>query len=94
MEELRVQDRHNDYMTLHTYPVIRGTICNVRAHAATIYRRNCYEMLCKEMSFESMYVVKGKKQKQGGVEEPIYYRLQDVERENTWYFGLGMMLMK
>jgi len=36
------------------------------------------------MSFESMYVVKGKKQKQGGVEEPVYYWLQDVEHEHTW----------
>ena len=50
IEELRVQDGHNDYMTLHTYPVIKGILCNVKAHAAT-YTRNCYELLCKEMSF-------------------------------------------
>ncbi|KAJ8435026.1 hypothetical protein Cgig2_027235 [Carnegiea gigantea] len=31
-----------------------------------------------------MYVVKGEKQKSGGPEEPIYYWLQDVERENMW----------
>jgi len=75
IEELPVQDGHNDYMTLHTYPVIRGILCNVKAHAATIYIRNCYGLLCKEMSFESMYVMKGEKQKQGGVEEPVYYWL-------------------
>jgi len=85
MEELRVQHGHNDYMTLHTYPVIGGILCNVKTHAAKIYTRNCYELVCKEMSFESMYIVKEEKQKQGGVEEPIYYWLQDVERENTWY---------
>jgi len=72
-------------MTLHIYPVIRGILCNVKARAAKMYTRNCYELVCKKMSFESMYVVKGEKQKQGGVEEPIYYWLQDVERENTWY---------
>jgi len=63
MEELRVQDGHNDYMALHTYLVISGILYNVKAHAATIYTRNCYELLCKEMSFNSMYVVKGEKQK-------------------------------
>jgi len=85
IEELRVQDGYNDYKTVHTYPVITGILCNVKAHAATIYTRNCYELLCKEMSFESMYVVKGEKQKQGGVDEPVYYWLQDVECDNTWY---------
>jgi len=73
IEELRVQDGHNDYMTLHTYPIIGGILCNVKAHAATIYTRNCYELVCKEISFKSMHAVKGEKEKQGGVEEPIYY---------------------
>ena len=83
MEEIQVQDGHNHYMTLHTYPVIRGLLCNVKEHAAKMYTRNYYELMCKEMSFESMHVVKEEKQKQGGIEEPIYYWLQDVERVNT-----------
>jgi len=94
MEDLRVQDGHNDYMTLHTYPIIGGIICNVKTHAAKIYTRNYYDLVCKEMSFESMYVVKGEKQKLGGVNEPIYYCLQGVERKIHGILILGMMLMK
>ena len=85
MEELRVQDGHNDYMTVDTYPVIEGVLHSIKAYAAKIYTRICYELLCKEMTFESMYVVKGEKKKSGGPEERIYYWLQDVECENMWY---------
>ena len=85
MQELRVQDGHNDYMRLHTYPMIGGVLHSIKAHAAKIYTRNYYELLCKEMTFESTFVMKGEKQKSGGPEEPIYYWLQDVERKNMWY---------
>ncbi|KAJ8443296.1 hypothetical protein Cgig2_015774 [Carnegiea gigantea] len=79
MEELRVQDGHNDYMIVHTYLVIEGVFHIIKAYAAKICTRNCYELLCKEMTFESMYVMKGEKQKSGGPEKPIYYWLQDAE---------------
>jgi len=33
MEELNVQDGHNHYMTLHTYLVIGGMLCDFKPHS-------------------------------------------------------------
>ncbi|KAJ8427540.1 hypothetical protein Cgig2_019959 [Carnegiea gigantea] len=45
MEELRVQDGHNDYMTVHTYPVIEGVLHSIK-HMQQRYIQgiamNCY----------------------------------------------------
>ena len=75
MEELRIQEGYNDYMTEDTYLVIEGVLHSIKAYAAKIYTRNFYELLCREMTFESMYLIKGERHKSGGPEEPIYYWL-------------------
>lgn len=72
-------------MIVQTYLVIGGILYNIKAHAQQIYTRNCYELLYKEMTYESIYVVKAEKQKGGAPEQPIYYWSQDVERKNIWY---------
>jgi len=83
--EQRRADGHSDHTTVHTFPVIDGVLSSIKAHAAKVYTRNCYYLLCKEMSFESFYVVKCEKQNKSAPDEPIWYWLQAVERENIWY---------
>jgi len=56
--EQRSADGQNDLITVHTFPVIDVVLCNVKAHAAKVYTRNRYYLLCEEMSYESFYVVK------------------------------------
>ena len=46
IEELRVHDGHNDYMILHTYPVIRGILCNIKAHATKPFTQGIAMSCC------------------------------------------------
>jgi len=78
----RRADGHSDHTTVHTFPIIDGVLCNVKAHVAKVYTRNCYYLWCKEMSFESFYIVKCGKQNKSGPNEHVWYWLQVVEREN------------
>jgi len=59
--EQRRADKHSDHRTVHTFSIIEGVLCNIKAHAAKVYTRNYYYLLCKDMCFESFYVAKYEK---------------------------------
>ena len=71
---------NNSYVT-----IVEGVLYNNKSHAAKVYIRNCYNLLCKEMTFESKYVVKCKKQKDESSNMHIFYQLQDTKHEQIWY---------
>ncbi|KAJ8421812.1 hypothetical protein Cgig2_009395 [Carnegiea gigantea] len=56
--ELRVQDGLGDFATIHTYPFIDRIFSTIKSHAAKIYTRECFYLLYKEMTYESIYIVK------------------------------------
>ena len=68
--ELRVQDGHGDFATIHTYPLIDKIFSTVKSHVA---KRERYYLLCKEMTYDLMYIVKSEQQNGDGPEEPIFY---------------------
>ena len=70
---LRVQDGHGDFATIHTYPLIDRIFSTIKSHVTKVYTRECYYLLCKKMTYELMYIVKGEQKNGDGPEEPIFY---------------------
>jgi len=56
--EIRFNEGNFNYTFIHTFPVIEGVLCNIKSYAVWVYTRNYYVILCKEMSFEAMYIIK------------------------------------
>ena len=69
----RDKDRDSDHKTIYIYHAIEGVLYSVKSHAVKIYTRNCYNLLCKEMTLESRYAAEGKKQKADHPNMPIFY---------------------
>ncbi|PKI59577.1 hypothetical protein CRG98_019986 [Punica granatum] len=61
LAEMRYNEYLDDFNTLHSEPVIDGALASVKAHADKLYTRNSYNILCQEMKYEAMYVVKWEK---------------------------------
>ncbi|XP_021867339.1 protein FAR1-RELATED SEQUENCE 3-like [Spinacia oleracea] len=57
LKDIRFTESGLDYQTKHTTPIIKGVLSGVKTHAATAYTRNWYDMLCKEMNYESSHIV-------------------------------------
>ncbi|KNA10899.1 hypothetical protein SOVF_140040 [Spinacia oleracea] len=56
LKDIRFTESGLDYQTKHTTPIIKGVLSCVKTHAATVYTRNSYDMLCKEMNYESSHI--------------------------------------
>ena len=57
IKDMRFDNGTDDFTTLYSEPVLTGTLCNIKKHAASIYTRKSYQILCKEMEAEAMFVV-------------------------------------
>ncbi|XP_056685816.1 protein FAR1-RELATED SEQUENCE 9-like [Spinacia oleracea] len=56
LKDIRFTEAGLDYQTKHTTLIIKGVLSSVKTHAATVYPRNSYDMLCKEMNYESSHI--------------------------------------
>lgn len=73
LEEMRFDDGEDDYITKHSEPVFKGALYHVMSHAATIYTRKSFQILCNEMEKESMYIVREEKPMSICAEDAIFY---------------------
>ncbi|XP_056695564.1 protein FAR1-RELATED SEQUENCE 5-like [Spinacia oleracea] len=57
LKDIRFTESGLDYQTKHTTPIIKGVLSGVKTHVVTVYTRNSYDMLYKEMNYESSHLV-------------------------------------
>ncbi|WCJ37596.1 hypothetical protein M5689_018717 [Euphorbia peplus] len=84
LNTLRYEEGRQDYKTTHEQSMCVGILSSLNQHASTIYTRNAFPTLCSEMSYEVYYLVKDVKPTEG-TNGPIFYWLQHVEYESSWY---------
>lgn len=57
VENIRFDEDQDDFITTHTFPVIRGVLAEVKTHAARTYTSSMYDLVCKELEYEARHIV-------------------------------------
>lgn len=87
LERIRFEEDHDDYISTHTFPVIDGILLEIKTQAARTYTSAVYEMLCKELVFESRHIVVRSNKDPSHTDGPTNtYWLNDCRSQDSKYF--------
>ncbi|KAL2896357.1 Protein FAR1-RELATED SEQUENCE 5 [Bienertia sinuspersici] len=87
--KIRFEEDQVDYVSTHTFPVIHGILGEIKTQAAQTYTSAVYEVLCKELAYESGHIFTRLEEDLYHVDGPTStYWLNDLVNKDSAYIVL------